>query len=234
MPHFRGNGSASGGPGDEPRWTGAAKDGVGTAHSMGGLVWFTIGQGILTEVYYPTIDRPQMRNMEFLFCDGNGLFLEEKRDLGYQIERILPSQGYRISRHDSAGRFSFVKEIIAEPARPCVLIHTKLEGKRDFLKKLKTYVLCAPHLEVGGDGNNAYVAAAMSTVTVTNWGMNLVVSVTFLSLVAVLGDAGTFWLYGIIAIAAWIFFYRLVPETNGKTLEQIEAYMRSGKHPRGL
>ena len=53
-------------------------------------------------------------------------------------------------------------------------------------------------------------------------------------LVAILGDAGTFWLYGVIAIAAWIFFYRLVPETNGKTLEQIEAYMRSGKHPRGL
>ena len=157
MAHFRGNRSAFGGPGDEPRWTGAAKDGVGTAHSMGGRVWFTIGQGILTEVYYPTIDRPQMRDLEFLFSDGNGLFLEEKRDLDYQIERILPSQGYRISRHDSEGRFSFVKEVIAEPTRPCVLIHTKLEGKKDFLKKLKTYVLCAPHLEVGGDGNNAYV-----------------------------------------------------------------------------
>ena len=68
---------------------------------MGGRVWFTIGQGVLTEVYYPTIDRPQMRDLEFLFSDGNGLFLEEKRDLDYQIERILPSQGYRISRHDS-------------------------------------------------------------------------------------------------------------------------------------
>jgi len=76
--------------------------------------------------------------------------------------------------------------------------------------------------------------AAMSAVTVTNWGMNLVVSVTFLSLISVLGEAETFWLYGAIAVAAWIFFYRLVPETNGKTLEQIEAYMRSGKHPRGL
>jgi MFS family permease len=76
--------------------------------------------------------------------------------------------------------------------------------------------------------------AAMSAVTVTNWGMNLVVSVTFLSLISVLGEAETFWLYGVIAVAAWIFFYRLVPETNGKTLEQIEAYMRSGKHPRGL
>lgn len=76
--------------------------------------------------------------------------------------------------------------------------------------------------------------AAMSTVTVTNWTLNLLVSVTFLSLVAVLGRGGTFWLYGAIAVAALIFFYRMVPETKGKTLEQIEAYMRSGKHPRGL
>jgi sugar porter (SP) family MFS transporter len=75
---------------------------------------------------------------------------------------------------------------------------------------------------------------AMSAVTVTNWGMNLLVAVTFLTLVALLGHAGTFWLYGLVAIGAWIFFYRLVPETKGKTLEQIEAHWRSGKSPREL
>lgn len=75
---------------------------------------------------------------------------------------------------------------------------------------------------------------AMSLVTVTNWCANLLVSVTFLSLVAAMGRAGTFWLYGGLAVCAWIFFYRLVPETKGKTLDQIEAYMRSGKRPRGL
>jgi SP family galactose:H+ symporter-like MFS transporter len=76
--------------------------------------------------------------------------------------------------------------------------------------------------------------AAMSAVTVTNWGMNLAVAVTFLTLVAALGRAETFWLYGVIAVAAWIFCYRLVPETKGKTLEQIEAHWRSGKQPREL
>lgn len=63
---------------------------------------------------------------------------------------------------------------------------------------------------------------AMSVATVANWGMNLVVAVTFLTLVKVLGRPETFWLYGVIAIVAWVFFYRLVPETKGKTLEQIE------------
>ena len=71
--------------------------------------------------------------------------------------------------------------------------------------------------------------AAMSAVTVANWGLNLVVSVTFLTLVAVLGEAGTFWLYGAIAVGAWIFFYKLAPETKDKTLEQIEEQWRKGK-----
>jgi SP family galactose:H+ symporter-like MFS transporter len=77
-------------------------------------------------------------------------------------------------------------------------------------------------------------SAAMSAVTVTNWGMNLAVAVTFLTLVAVLGHAETFWLYGVIAVAAWVFIYRLVPETKGKSLEQIEEHWRAGKHPRAL
>jgi hypothetical protein len=64
--------------------------------------------------------------------------------------------------------------------------------------------------------------------------MNLLVAVTFLTLVGVLGHAGTFWLYGLVAIGAWIFFDRLVPETKGKSLEQIEAHWRSGKAPRQL
>ena len=76
--------------------------------------------------------------------------------------------------------------------------------------------------------------AAMSAVTVTNWALNLVVAVTFLTLVAILGHAGTFWLYGSIAVAAWIFFYLLVPETKGKTLEQIEEHWRSGKAARAF
>jgi len=76
--------------------------------------------------------------------------------------------------------------------------------------------------------------AAMSAVTMTNWAMNLAVAVTFLTLVAALGRGETFWLYGVIAVAAWVFSYRLVPETKGKTLEQIEAHWRAGKHPRAL
>ena len=76
--------------------------------------------------------------------------------------------------------------------------------------------------------------AAMSVATVANWGFNLVVAVTFLTLIGVLGHSVTFWLYGAIAAVAWVFFYRLVPETKGKSLEQIEEHWRVGKHPREM
>lgn len=70
---------------------------------------------------------------------------------------------------------------------------------------------------------------AMSTATVVNWGMNLVVAITFLSLIQLLGTPGTFWLYGIISIIAIIFVYFRVPETKGRSLEEIEKMCFLGK-----
>ncbi len=75
---------------------------------------------------------------------------------------------------------------------------------------------------------------AMSVATVANWGMNLLVALTFLTLIQLLGRPATFWLYGVVGIGAWIFAYRLVPETKGRTLEDIEAHWRSGGQPRAL
>ena len=75
---------------------------------------------------------------------------------------------------------------------------------------------------------------AMSVGTAANWCANLIVALSFLTLTQVLGKPATFWLYGFVSIGAWFFAFFLVPETKGKTLEQIEAYMRSGKHPRAL
>jgi SP family galactose:H+ symporter-like MFS transporter len=75
---------------------------------------------------------------------------------------------------------------------------------------------------------------AMSIVTEANWGSNLVIALTFLILIQLLGRAGTFWLYGAVGIIALIFTYTYVPETKGRTLEEIEEHWRGGKHPREL
>ncbi|HXX45322.1 MAG TPA: sugar porter family MFS transporter [Candidatus Acidoferrales bacterium] len=68
---------------------------------------------------------------------------------------------------------------------------------------------------------------AMAVATMFNWGSNLLVALTFLSLLRALGRPATFWLYALVGVVAWVFVLRLVPETKGKTLEQIEAAWRS-------
>ena len=64
---------------------------------------------------------------------------------------------------------------------------------------------------------------AMSLATVANWGFNLVVSATFLNLVGAFGSAGAFLMYGLLTLVALAFVAATVPETKGRSLEQIEA-----------
>jgi len=76
---------------------------------------------------------------------------------------------------------------------------------------------------------------AMALCTVTNWGFNFLVSFTFLSLVGALGKTGTFLLYAGVGVVALIFFGTRVPETNGRSLEEIEQQLhgiRRGKASR--
>jgi glucoamylase len=84
------NGEAFGGPGTAPRWTSSVKDAVGTAYSASSRAWFTCSHGILNEIYHPTIDRAQVRDMEFLVTDGETFTNEEKRDLHSTFEYIHP------------------------------------------------------------------------------------------------------------------------------------------------
>ena len=158
MPHFTQQNPAFGHPGMEPRWTQGNKDGVGTAYSTSSRVWFTIWNGTLSEVFYPTIDRPQLRDLQLLISDGHSFFHEEKRHLQSTTSRIATNAlGYSISNRDPDGRYSIEKEIIADPHLPCVLQRVQLKGDQSTLSGLQFYVLAAPHLEVSGWGNNARV-----------------------------------------------------------------------------
>jgi sugar porter (SP) family MFS transporter len=74
---------------------------------------------------------------------------------------------------------------------------------------------------------------AEGTAAASNWAANLLVSLTFLTLVQALGPTRTFWLYAFFAVAAWIFAYYLVPETKGRTLEQIERSLNGEVAARG-
>jgi glucoamylase len=153
------NQGAFGQPGIEPRWTHGGKDGLGTAYAASSRVWFTFWNGIVTEVYFPTVDRPQIRDLQYLITDGQSFFHDEKHYLKSRLEQLSDhGLGYRCTNSDPDGRYAIVKEIITDPHLACVLQHTKLTGDESLVSKLKLYALCAPHIEVAGWGNSGHVA----------------------------------------------------------------------------
>jgi SP family galactose:H+ symporter-like MFS transporter len=65
--------------------------------------------------------------------------------------------------------------------------------------------------------------------TFTNWIANMIVGVTFLSLLNGIGNAATFWLYAGLNVVFLVITFLLIPETRGVTLEQIERNLMAGK-----
>jgi glucoamylase len=172
-PQYRwieGHGPAFGGPGLQPRWTSSAKDTVGTAYSASSRVWYTVSHGILNEVYYPTIDRPQIRDMELLITDGETFFQEEKRALKAHFEYVdSDSLAVRLTSTDPQDRYTLYKEIISDPHHPVIMIRVRLEGDEEVLKRLKVYALLAPHLEGGGWGNSGRIADVAGQRVLLAW-----------------------------------------------------------------
>jgi glucoamylase len=152
---------AFGAPGIPPRWTRSDKEGVGTAYSSSSPVWFSVSAGVLNEVYYPTIDRPQIRDLQFMVSDGETFCHDERRHTHSTTERLCrDSLGYRVVNKDSQKRYHIEKEIISAPDAACVLMNVKFVPAKKWRGHLKLFALLAPHLDGGGWGNTAQVVEA--------------------------------------------------------------------------
>ena len=75
---------------------------------------------------------------------------------------------------------------------------------------------------------NRLRGAGASASSVANWSANLLITVTFLSLITAVGKSWTFWIYAIFAALAIVFIWRFVPETKGRPLESIDRYWTQG------
>lgn len=148
---------AFGAPGIEPRWTSSVKSGIGTAYHSSSRVWFTLSHGIINEIYFPCVDSPNTRDLQFLITDGESFCHEERRDLIHHTENPEPdSLFYRLTNVDRDGRYRLIKEIVVDPHSSVLLIHTRLQVLDPKLHgKIRIYALIAPHIKGTGRNNSA-------------------------------------------------------------------------------
>ena len=147
-----GSGEAPGAPGLSPTWCSSAKDIVGCSLGESRL-WFTLGGGIVNEVYYPRVDIPQIRDLGFIVADGRGFWVEVKR-LGNPTVTLagpgIPAVRV-VHRHE---RFELCLRIVPAAERDVLLVEIELTGD----EQLRPYALLAPHLGGTGHDNTASVA----------------------------------------------------------------------------
>src|SRR5262249_54458319 len=115
-------------------------------------IWFTLGFGIVNEVYYPDVDSPQIRDLGFIVADGSGFWVEVKRLQAYTIRLMAPGTPAVEIVHTHP-RFSLTLQVTPDPDRDVLIISYQLAGDA----ALKPYVLLAPRLGVMGQDNVAAI-----------------------------------------------------------------------------
>jgi glucoamylase len=152
--------NAPGAPGAPPTWSSSEKDAVGTSH-FSSRVWFTIGHGILNEIYWPRVDRPQVRDLGFIVADDAGFWSEVKRDASRDVRCLTPGVPAIIATHTHP-RYTLTLRICADDHADVIHIEARLDDLRGasdpdrVAHPLRLYPLLAPHLGFSGLHNSAW------------------------------------------------------------------------------
>src|SRR5688572_14868355 len=118
------SGEAPGAPGQVPAtWAEADKDGYGTSTTTGSKVWYTLDDGALTDVYYPVLGTPSVRDLQLIVSDGETFAERESDSTTHEIqlvdERALV---YRQINTDISDKYRLTKTYVTDPARSSVLV----------------------------------------------------------------------------------------------------------------
>lgn len=173
-------GTASDGPGAAASWTTGNKLAVGSSAEKTSKVWFTVANGITSEVFYPRLDIPNMQDMQYIITDGS-TFADLERD-ATNHEISMPDEKaleYTVTNTDkrAAPKYRITNTHITDPSRNTLLIRTRFQSLDGNSYRL--YLLENPSMAGGGANDNAWWdgtnLALMSSGTETLFGSSTTV-----------------------------------------------------------
>ena len=105
----------------------ARKDCLGTARNSTSKVWYTVANGVLSDVYYPTIDNTNVETLQYVVTDGSTFTDLQTRDMTYAVEAIPETGGMacRVTATAKSGKYRIETEYLTDPARNTVLMRVQ-------------------------------------------------------------------------------------------------------------
>src|ERR1044072_4448973 len=165
---------------DDAHWATAAKNGFGTSNTLTSKVWFTLANGVMTEVFYPTIDLPNVQTLQ-VYVDTGERFENEITDTIHRLELPNPSAlTFRQINTAKSGAYTITKTYITDPQHNTVLIDVDFNSRCD----MAAYIVYDPSLnnsgwhDVGGFARGALLSTDknVSCALMSNCGIKAVVA----------------------------------------------------------
>ena len=118
--------AAPGAPGAMSHFDLARKDCLGTARNTTSKVWYTVADGVLSDVYYPTIDNTNVETLQYVVTDGSTFTDLQTRDMTYTVQSPRPVRD-GLPGHEHRARAAgtrIVTDYVTDPQRASVVMHT--------------------------------------------------------------------------------------------------------------
>jgi glucoamylase len=120
--------AAPGGPGSLSYFGLARKDCVGTARNTTSKVWYTVAGGVLSDVYYPTVDTTNVETLQYIVTDGSSFTDLQTRDMTYQVEALdAGGMACRVTSTAKSGKYRIVTDYITDPGANAVVMRVSFE-----------------------------------------------------------------------------------------------------------
>lgn len=151
---------APGAPGAMSHFDLARKDCLGTARNTTSKVWYTVADGVLSDVYYPTVDNTNVETLQFVVTDGSTFTDLQTRDMTYTVEPLDPTgMSCRVVSTAKSGRYTITTDYITDPGRDSVVMRTRLRPAHGG-DRLQMYVRYDGTLNGNGGGGDPATANA--------------------------------------------------------------------------
>ncbi len=123
-----------------------------------GAAWFTIARGVLTEVFYPDVDTPGLRDLGLIVTDGRDFVSDEKDDAETIVQ--TPADGvllHRLTNTCRRGRYRIEKSVFVHPEGAAIVQEIEFQPLAGSMGDYRVFVLVDPQLENHGAGNTAWL-----------------------------------------------------------------------------
>src|SRR5215211_7010886 len=123
--------AAPDGPGALSHFDLARKDCLGTARNRTSKVWYTVANGVLSDVYYPTVDNTNVETLQYVVTDGSTFTDLQTRDMTYTVEPLHEpgEMACRVTATGQNGKYRIRTDYITDPARNTVLMRVEFKPK---------------------------------------------------------------------------------------------------------